>query len=167
MGSMLETEAGVREITERKNWIRLIILLILPIGISVILFNSSLFDIQKIEALGIDFHYNTISMSATIGGFLFTGISILISTIDKDRVKRLWDNNYLNNLYRSAIVGMISNIVSIVSAFFLMILEFEDAIRVKLIYVEISSLIIGIVFFSWCIKQLAFVVGKLKNRQES
>ena len=84
---------------------------ILPIGISVILFNSSLFDIQKIKALGTDFHYNTISMSATIGGFLFTGISILISTIDKDRVKRLWDNNYLNNLYRAAIVGMVSNII--------------------------------------------------------
>ena len=137
---------------------------ILPIGISVILFNSSLFDIQKIKALGTDFHYNTISMSATIGGFLFTGISILISTIDKDRVKRLWDNNYLNNLYRAAIVGMVSNIVSIVSAFLLLILELKDAAKEKLIFVELSSLIIGIVFFSWCIKQLVFVLGRLKKR---
>lgn len=161
--STIETEAGVREITERKNWIRLITMLILPLGISAILFNSSLFNIQKIEEFGTEFHYNTISMSATIGGFLFTGISILISAIDKDRVKRLWDNNYLNNLYRAAIVGMISNVVSIVAAFFLMILELEDAVKAKLTYIEISSLIIGVVFFSWCIKQLAFVVGKLKN----
>ena len=154
---------GVKKITERKNWIKLIVMLILPFGISVTFFNSSLFDLQRIEALGTDFHYNTISMSVTIGGFLFTGISILISTIDKDRIKRLWDNNYLNNLYRAAIVGVISNVVSIVSAFFLMILELEDAIKVKLIYVEITSILIGIVFFCWCVKQLVSVVGKLKN----
>ena len=30
-------------------------------------------------------------VSAIIGGFLFTGISILISVIDKERIKRLWD----------------------------------------------------------------------------
>lgn len=161
---MIKVEAEVREITERKNWIRLIATLLLPIGGSIALFHSSLFNLQKIETFGADFHYNTISMSATIGGFLFTGISILISTIDKERVKRLWDNNYLNNLYRSAIVGMISNVVSIVSAFSLMILELEDATKGKLIYVEISSLIVGVVFFGWCIKQLAFVMGKLKNR---
>ena len=152
------------EITERNNWIKLIVILFLAIGVSFALFNSPLFDIQKINAHGPDFHYNTISMSATIGGFLFTGISILISTIDKDRIKRLWENNYLNNLYRAAIAGMISNVASIVLAFLLMILEFDNSTKEKFMYAEISTLIIGIIFFGWCIKQLAFVMRKLKKK---
>lgn len=154
----------MRKITERKNWIKLFAVLLLSIGVTVALFNSTLFDIQQIKMLESDFHYNAISMSATIGGFLFTGISILISTIDKDRIKRLWDNDYLNNLHRAAIVGMVSNVASIVSAFFLMILELDDKVTEKLLYIEISSLIVGIVFFSWCIKQLAFIMRKLKDK---
>lgn len=95
---------------------------------------------------------------------MFTGISILISTIDKDRIKRLWENNYLNNLYRAAIAGMISNVASIILAFLLMILEFDNSTKEKFIYAEISTLIIGIIFFGWCIKQLAFVMRKLKKK---
>ena len=90
--------------TKLKNWIWLGIVLLLSISVSIALFKSPLFDISKFEELAPDFHYNAISLSAIIGGFLFTGISILISVIDKDRIKRLWDCNYLDNLYRSAFV---------------------------------------------------------------
>lgn len=94
---------------KRRNWIKLIIVLLLSIAGAIMLFLFSVIDIVKIRDLGSDFQYNAISTSAIIGGFLFTGISILISAIDKDRIKRLWENNYLDNLYRAAFVGMISN----------------------------------------------------------
>ena len=151
--------------TKLKNWIWLGIVLLLSIGVSVLLLRSSFFDIAKFEELAPDFHYNAISMSAIIGGFLFTVISILISVIDKERIKRLWDCNYLDNLYRSAFVGMIANVATIIVAFLLVFLDFDSKVNAIFIQTEITTLIVGIVFFTWCIKHLIFVISKLKNSQ--
>lgn len=148
--------------TKLKNWIRLGLVLLLSIGGAIVLIRSPFFDITKIDSLAPDFHYNAISMSATIGGFLFTGISILISVIDKERIKRLWDNSYLDNLCRSAFVGMIANITTIIAAFLLIFIDADKQVVNILIDVEITTLIVGIVFFAWCIKHLIFVISKLK-----
>lgn len=150
--------------TKLKNWIWLGIVLLLSIGVSIVLFKSPLFDITKFEELAPDFHYNAISLSAIIGGFLFTGISILISVIDKDRIKRLWDCNYLDNLYRSAFVGMIANVATIIVAFLLVFLNICPKANDLLVKIEITTLIVGIVFFAWCIKHLIFVISKLKDQ---
>ena len=150
--------------TKLKNWIWLGIVLLLSIGVSIVLFKSPLFDISKFEELAPDFHYNAISLSAIIGGCLFTGISILISVIDKDRIKRLWDCNYLDNLYRSAFVGMIANVATIIVAFLLVFLNICPKANDLLVKIEITTLIVGIVFFAWCIKHLIFVISKLKDQ---
>lgn len=150
--------------TKLKNWIWLSIVLLLSIGVSIVLFKSPLFDISRFEELAPDFHYNAISLSAIIGGFLFTGISILISVIDKDRIKRLWDCNYLDNLYRSAFVGMIANVATIIVAFLLVFLNICPKANNLLVKIEITTLIVGIVFFAWCIKHLIFVISKLKKQ---
>ena len=154
----------VRGMTKLKNWIWLGIVLLLSIGVSIVLLKSPLFDISKFEELAPDFHYNAISLSAIIGGFLFTGISILISVIDKDRIKRLWDCNYLDNLYRSAFVGMIANVATIIVAFLLVFLNICPKANDLLVKIEITTLIVGIVFFAWCIKHLIFVISKLKDQ---
>lgn len=154
----------VRGMTKLKNWIWLGIVLLLSIGVSIALFKSPLFDVSKFEELAPDFHYNAISLSAIIGGFLFTGISILISVIDKDRIKRLWDCNYLDNLYRSAFVGMIANVATIIVAFLLVFLNICPKANDLLVKIEITTLIVGIIFFAWCIKHLIFVISKLKDQ---
>lgn len=151
--------------TKLKNWIWLGLVLVLSIGVSIILFKSPFFDISKFEKLAPDFHYNAISMSAIIGGFLFTGISILISVIDKERIERLWNNNYLDNLYRSAFVGMIANVITIIVAFSLAFLDVCQKTEDIFIQIEITTLIIGIVFFAWCIKHLIFIISKLKTEK--
>lgn len=150
--------------TKLKNWIWLGIVLLLSIGVSIVLFKCPLFDISRFDELAPDFHYNAISLSAIIGGFLFTGISILISVIDKDRIKRLWDCNYLDNLYRSAFVGMIANVATIIVAFLLVFLNICPKANDLLVKIEITTLIVGIVFFAWCIKHLIFVISKLKDQ---
>ena len=151
--------------TKLKNWIWVGVVLVLSIGVSIILFKSPFFDISKFEKLAPDFHYNAISMSAIIGGFLFTGISILISVIDKERIERLWNNNYLDNLYRSAFVGMIANVITIIVAFSLVFLDVFQKTEDIFIQIEITTLIIGIVFFAWCIKHLIFIISKLKTEK--
>lgn len=155
----------VRGMTKLKNWPWLGIVLLLSIGISIALFQSSFFDISKFEELAPDFHYNAISMSAIIGGFLFTGISILISVIDKERIERLWNNSYLDNLYRSAFVGMIANVITIIVAFSLVFLDISQKAEDVFVQIEITTLIIGIVFFAWCIKHLLFMISKLQTEK--
>ena len=158
-------EGGVRLYFKLKNWIWISLVLVLSIGVSIILFKSAFFDISKFEELAPDFHYNAISMSAIIGGFLFTGISILISVIDKERIERLWNNSYLDNLYRSAFVGMIANIITIIVAFSLVFLDIPSKAEDIFVEIEIAALIIGVVFFAWCIKYLLFIISKLKTEK--
>lgn len=148
---------------KRKNWIKLISLLIISVISSLVLIKCGLIDVAKIETASNDFHYNAISMSSIIGGFLFTGISILISTIDKERIKRLWDNNYLDNLYRSAFVGMLSNIITIIVALAYLTCNLTVKLQKLAIYVEIVSLFVGLVYFVWCIKFLISIITKLKE----
>lgn len=146
--------------TNRKNWIKLIIILCCSIIISIVLICKGKINVRYINELGVEFQYNMISMSSIIGGFLFTGISILISVIDKERIKRMWDNNYLDNLYRCAFIGMISNIVTIIIA--LIILCSDCTIKMILTKIEMVIVIVGIVCFVWCITKLFSLIKKLK-----
>ena len=148
----------------RKNWIKLFVVLFLSVFGSALLVFQSSFDVERIREMGRDFQYNVISTSAIIGGFLFTGISILISTIDKDRIKRLWNNNYLDNLYRSAFVGMISNVITIIVAFVILCLPMKEKVENNLFYIETTGLIVGLVFFLWCVKKLVSIISKLKTQ---
>ena len=150
--------------TKQKGWIILTVVLGLSILLSGVLIATNIINIQKIEDLGEDFQYNAISMSSIIGGFLFTGIGILISVIDKERIKRLWDNNYLDNLYRSAFAGMISNVITIILSFTFLFCDICDKVDDYLLSIEIISLIVGLVCFAWCIKRLITLILKLKPK---
>jgi hypothetical protein len=148
--------------TIRRNWLILASVIFLTTFTTFILIYLNIIDLQKIKDLGDDFQYNAISMSSVIGGFLFTGISILISIIDKDRIKRLWENNYLDNLYRSAFTGMISNLITIFLSFCFLCCNINEKVYNILLSTEITSLIVGLVCFAWCIKRLIILISKLK-----
>lgn len=149
--------------TELKNWIKLILVFILSITAAIILTTSSLFDIEQITALGEDLQYNFISTSATIGGFLFTGISILISAIGNKRIERLWENSYLNNLYRAAFIGIVSNICTILSALALVVLTLSEKATQMAVRAEIISVFVSLVFFGWSVLDLLFILSRMKQ----
>lgn len=149
--------------TKMKNWRNFIIILLLSIVVPFLLFQFSLIDIEGIVSLGADFHYNMISMSAIIGGFLFTGISILISAIDKERIQRLWQNNYLDNLYRAAFVGMIANVLTIIAAVLFLCAVHTEKTGIILIKAEFITLFAGLVFFIWSIKHLLFIITRMRK----
>ncbi|MBR0457333.1 MAG: hypothetical protein IJJ01_11775 [Firmicutes bacterium] len=149
--------------TNKKNWGKLIIVLFLSVGVPVFLIQRALINIDSILIMGADFHFNMISMSAVIGGFLFTGISILISAISNERIQRLWDNNYLDNLYRAAFVGMIGNVLTIIVAIIYLCVLLPKETGIILIKIEIITIFIALVFFIWSIIYLVFIVTKMKN----
>lgn len=149
---------------DRKNWIILAIVLALSLASTTFLTFSSLVDLTMIQELGNDIQFNLISTSATIGGFLFTGISILISAIGNKRIERLWDHNYLNNVYRAATVGISANVATILAALAMLFLVLEEKIQLIIVRVEIISILTSVIFFIWSVLDLVFVLSSMKNK---
>lgn len=149
---------------KKKNWISLVLHLIVSFTVAIVFVNLPIHSFTSLINDN-DFYYNCITLSSIIGGFLFTGISILISTLDIERIKRLWNNNYLDNLYRSAFSGIILNVFSIVLAIFLLCNK-ESGIQALFVKIELVFILVGIIFFIWCIRQLMFVISRLKNNRK-
>lgn len=153
--------------TERNNWIKLFSILFISITISYLFTTSSLVDLVAIKNLSNDLHYNLISTAATIGGFLFTGVTILISAISNKRVERLWENDYLNNLYRAAFVGILANVATILSALASLFLLLSEKWSLHMIQVEIITILVGIVFFVWSGCDLVFILSKMRKQSRT
>lgn len=149
---------------DRRNWIILGIVLFVALTATITLTFTPLVDLEKIKKLGNDFQYNLISTSATIGGFLFTGVSILISAIGNKRIERLWDHNYLNNVYRAAMLGIAANVATILSALATIFLVLKETVQLIIIRVEIITVLISIIFFIWSVLDLVFVLSGMKNK---
>lgn len=149
---------------DRKNWIVLSIVLVLSVVLTTFLTFSSLVDLKEIKDLGNDIQFNLISTSATIGGFLFTGISILISAIGNKRIERLWDHNYLNNVYRAATVGISANVATILAALAMLFLVLEEKVQLIIIRIEIITVLVSVIFFIWSVLDLVFVLSSMKNK---
>lgn len=145
------------------NWLKFAGVLIVSLLTSIFLTFTSLVDIKQILGLGNDLQYNLIATSATIGGFLFTGISILISAISNKRIERLWDNNYLDNVYRAAFVGILANILTILSAVSMVFLTMENKVKVICMRVEMVCVLCSLVFFAWCVLDLVFILTRMKS----
>lgn len=129
----------------------------------VLLIRFKIVDIDKIILTGNDYQYNIISLSSVIGGFLFTGIGILISAIDKDRIKRLWEYNYLDNLYRSSFCGIVCNVITIVLAFAYLSFSTSDIVMRFLVGFQTVLVMLGLVYFVWCVGRLMFILKRLKT----
>lgn len=147
-----------------KNWIVLSVVLVLSITLTTFLTFSSLVDLKMIKDLGNDIQFNLISTSATIGGFLFTGISILISAIGNKHIERLWDHNYLNNVYRAATVGIAANVATILAALAMLFLVLKEKVQLIIIRIEIITVLLSVIFFIWSVLDLVFVLSSMKNK---
>lgn len=150
-----------------KNWIVLSVVLVLSITLTTFLTYSSLVDLKKIKDLGNDIQFNLISTSATIGGFLFTGISILISAVGNKHIDRLWNHNYLNNVYRAATVGIAANVATILAALAMLFLVLKEKVQLIIIRIEIITVLVSVIFFIWSVLDLVFVLSSMKNKNTS
>ena len=114
-----------------------------------------------------DFHYNLITFNSVIAGFLFSGLSILISLISNESIKRLWDNGYLDGLYHSGTIGICMNILSIIMSFITVLnvlpVAYQDVIRVWVIF-EIIVTGGSLVFFIYCVHELVYSINILKKK---
>lgn len=145
------------------NTVLFVTVIILFAVITIVLFALNVISLDKIKCLDSDFQYNIISMSSIIGGFLFAGLSLIVSVLadGKERVSRLWENGYLDNLHKFAIVGIVFNVLSILLA--LSILITNITLWTYIYYLELILVIESIVVFIWDIIHVLSIIKLLKD----
>lgn len=116
------------------------------------------------------FHYSLISFNSVIAGFLFSGISILVSLISNPSIKRLWDNGYLDNMYYSGVVGIFSNVISIILGFTItlkinILSQNSEYIKI-LILTELFSTLCGLIFFVFCVLELIYCINIIRRSKK-
>lgn len=112
-----------------------------------------------------DAHYNLITFNSVIAGFLFSGLSILVSLISNENVKRLWDNGYLDCFYYSNGVSILSSLISIVFAFIILNVNCNDNCARILIIIEYVTTIYSLVLFMYCTIILLRSLRILRKKQ--
>lgn len=145
------------------NTVLFVTVIILFAVITIVLFALNIISVDKIKCLDSDFQYNIISMSSIIGGFLFAGLSLIVSVLadGKERVSRLWENGYLDNLHKFAIIGIVFNVLSILLA--LSILITNITLWTYIYYLELILVIESIVVFIWDIIHVLSIIKLLKD----
>lgn len=147
----------------RRNYRILSIVTVGTIMVTVILTNKNIISIDIINKLGKEFQYNLLSFSGVLAGFLFTGIGILVSAIDKERIKRLWYNRYLDNLYYCAGLGVLCSILVALTVFGKLFCTFSDAIQEKILEAQILFIMLSMVYFVWCTYMLIGLISKMRK----
>ena len=142
-----------------KNKIKLLVVFLLAIIIPILLILKGIIRIDVIIQLGENLQFNFISFFSVLCGFSFTAVSILISIIDKEQIKRLWDNSYLDNLYYSSFISMFADLVEIFVALYIVFNNITDNIW---FVVEIITLSISLLFFVYSIIKLFILIQDLK-----
>lgn len=105
-------------------------------------------------------HFNMITINSILAGFLFTGLGIIISGLDKDKISALNIGGYLAKYYIQIYLTITFNIISIIAS---ILIIFESLIKTKfLLYVEQSFIIIGVILFIKCMWDLIKLIRKMK-----
>ena len=153
------------KVVQHNNW-ELVIVLLITFGIPMILFKYNFIDV-KLLAGNKEFFYNMISLAAVLGGFLFTGLSVLISLVGHERISLLWENNYLDNLYYVVCLGMISSVITIICSIFILIIIASEIVKILITKLLVVSVVYDIVLFVWAILRLFNLVKKIKETSQS
>ena len=66
-------------------------------------------------------------------------------------------------MYWEAFIGITQNVISIIAALMVILLNLDEKIQCILVKVEVGTIIIGLVFFIWSVEQMIFVIKQLKN----
>ena len=108
------------------------------------------------------FHFNVLSINSILAGFLFTGLSIMISVSNKKIIKLLNRGGYLKIIDRSIYLGIFAHIFSIIMSFVSMINSYAK-FQIFFTNLEFASLLIGVTFFFMAILKLKTIVEKIRE----
>ena len=106
--------------------------------------------------------FNILTINAILAGFLFIGLGILLSSLDKERIARLDMGGYLDKYYVSIYIAIFFNILCIICSIMIIfnILPLGNTI---LIYTVQITTIAGVIFFINSMNGLRRIIKKMRN----
>lgn len=130
-----------------KTKLKLLCRLVVSVFVVIWLTGLPWIDLEQILNQESDLQFNLISLSATIGGFLFAGISLFISTFESERIKTKWECGYLDKIYLGAFVGIFLNVLTIFAALAMVLMTLDKSIQLLILRWEIVLILTSLVFF--------------------
>lgn len=121
-------------------------------------FGSLYFSFNRGIQLSTEEHLSLITANSIFAGFLFSGLSILVSIIDKPRIKRLNDQHYLDPYFSGVYIAIGAHLISIISSL-IYFLGFTPQIISS---ISIAGLVLGSVFFSISVIRLIELTEKAR-----
>ncbi|WP_142311607.1 MULTISPECIES: hypothetical protein [Bacillus cereus group] len=116
----------------------------------------------KIENINRDFHINFLTINSVFAGFLFTGLGIVASIADKDRILKLDRAGYMDNYYNAIYIGLIFHVVSIVIASLsIIVIEISDI--KTLVAIEQFAMFGGVIFFIKAVCNILKIINKIRK----
>ena len=104
-------------------------------------------------------HFSLISINSIFSGFLFTSLGILFTLNEKEGIRRLWDNGYLDCVIKSIMSGIAFHIISILSALVNVFEIFTWHYYVRGIsIIEVFGMYTGIALFLVSINELRLMI---------
>ncbi|AEE95302.1 hypothetical protein Mahau_0079 [Mahella australiensis 50-1 BON] len=107
-------------------------------------------------------HFNILTINSILAGFLFTGLGILSSALDKPRIERLDKNGYLDDYFNGIYIGIMMHVLSMMASIFI-IMSILGQYKNVFLYIEQIGLIIGTIFFVKSILRLFSIIKRMRN----
>ena len=140
----------------------------LPLLISIIGFVSSHIFHVTFVYLPADssFHFNLVTINALFGGFLFTGLSLMVGFLDNAIINKLKGTDIIKRRNQHIIKGISYSVISVcASLLFILYPETQNPskafVRTVLCNFEITYMFFGIAYFLLSLKEISSLVEKL------
>lgn len=146
---------------ELKRNKKLLFLLFLSLAVIYILISYRIIVIDNQYLADNDVRYNLITINSIIGGFLFTGLSLVFGLTGKQRIRRLEEYGYFDEFYNIIFAGILSHLASIVVSL-MMLFNILGKVK-KIAYLEMTFLIVGLVFFVDSVFFLKRIINLLRK----
>lgn len=110
-------------------------------------------------------HFSILSIASLFGGFIFTGLGIIISGISTERLARLNAHGYMDRYYHEIYLALFCNIVTIVTAIILISCTelINRTVICRIALVEQLMLYESIALFIKCMISLCKIVNKIRK----
>lgn len=145
----------------------LIAFILLTIGLCTILICKGIIDISILLGKDKGIHFNLLTVSSIIGGFMFSGLGLLVGVSGNKLMKELDRAQLMDSIYNNVIAGILFSVISIIFALIMIFNIFiMDIAKKYIVSVEIIALALGIVCFFLSVIDLKFIIASIHEKNK-
>lgn len=137
--------------------------LIVVVAFVIAMYNKAI-DISLIlEAPDVStIHFNILTINSIIAGFMFTGLSIILSFSDKEFVKRMERSDFMSVIYLFIILGLFLSFTSVTCSL-LMILNFNFFVK-WIVYIEVLTLVLSFFCLLISVLNILYIIKQIRKK---